>query len=71
MQTEPEREMDLEVCDAELLVALSQVSLQPLFGLVKVDTLSALLLHLGSQLIPLLVLFLQILLSVEQLGNRR
>ena len=61
--------MDLQVRAVEFLVAQSQVSLQSLFGLVEADTLSALLLHLGSQLIPLLVQLLQILLSEEQLGN--
>lgn len=63
--------MDLQVQGVELLVAQSQICLQPLFGLVEVDTLSAPVLHLGSQLIPLLAQFLRSRLSVEQLENKR
>lgn len=48
-------------------MAQSQIGLQSLFGLVEVDTLSAPVLHLGSQLIPLLAQFLQSCLSSEQL----
>lgn len=63
--------MDLQVQGVELLVAQSQICLQPLFGLVEVDKLSASVLHLGSQLIPLLAQFLRSRLSVEQLENKR
>lgn len=67
--TQRRRETDLQVRGVDFLVAQSQISLQSLFGLVEVDTLSAPVLHLGSQLIPLLAQFLQSLLSSEQLGN--
>lgn len=69
MNTCRDREMDLQVRRVEFLMAQSQVFLQSLSGLVKVDTLSALAVHLDLQLIPLLTQFLQILLSPEQLGN--
>lgn len=69
MNTCRDREMDLQVRGVEFLVAQSQVCLQSLSGLVEVDTLSALALHLDPQLVPLLAQFLQILLFIEQLGN--
>lgn len=63
------REVDLQVRGVEFLMAQSQISLQSLLGLVEVDTLSAPVLRLGSQLIPLLAQVLQNLVSTEQLGN--
>lgn len=69
MHTEAEREMDLQVRGVEFVMAQSQIGLQSLFGLVEVDTLSAPVLHLGSQLIPLLAQFLRSRLSSEQLGK--
>lgn len=54
----------------EFVVAHSQIGLQSLFGLVEVDTLSAPVLHLGSQLLSLHAQFLQSALSAEQLEKR-
>lgn len=54
---------------ARFVTARGQVGLQLLVGLAEVDTLSGPLLHLGSQLIPLLAQFLQSLISEEQLEN--
>lgn len=64
-----EKETDLQVQGVEFVVAHSQIGLQSLFGLVEVDTLSAPVLHLGSQLLSLHALFLQSALSAEQLEN--
>lgn len=50
-------------------MAQSQISLQSRFGVVEVDTLSAPVLHLGSQFIHLLAQFLQSCISFEQLQN--
>ncbi len=62
--------MDLQLQGVEFHMAHSQVSLQFLFGLVEVDKLFALVLHLGSQLIPLLAQSLRSLLYLEQLGQQ-
>lgn len=61
--------MDLQVRGVEFVMAESQIRLQPLFGVVEVDTLSAPVLHLGSQFFHLLAKFLQSHISLEQLQN--
>lgn len=64
-----EKETDLQVRGVEFVVARSQIGLQSLFGLVEVDTISAPVLYLGSQLLSLHAQFLQSALSAEQLEN--